>query len=164
MELWAYPYLFYYLAMFAFWMLAMHRQILFWLYLWQLKEYYPGRLLAWHFETQKGKRLFLNPLFFTKIAALVLASFIILGAKSRALYPAGRSGIFCRDCDLLGHLAAQFAPSGTHAKSVFLIGAAHFVVFGLGFAIFSLLLGEMSLLHFAIAAFCLLATDVFYRW
>jgi len=63
MELWAYPYLFYYLAMFAFWMLAMHRQILFWLYLWQLKEYYPGRLLA-HFENSKRQTAILKSFVF----------------------------------------------------------------------------------------------------
>lgn len=161
MELWAYPYLFYYLGMFAFWMLAMHRQILFWLYLWQLKEYHPGRFLA-HFETRKGKSIFLNPLFLGKIAALLffagyyyfvhkigliigLALVLYLLQGARSLW-----GILCRN---LIH------PELTQ-KSVFLIGAAHFVVFGLGFAIFGLLLGEMSLIHFAASAFCLMVIDI----
>ena len=161
MELWAYPYLFYYLGMFAFWMLAMHRQILFWLYLWQLKEYHPGRFWA-HFETRKGKSIFLNPLFLGKIAALLffagyyyfvhkigliigLALVLYLLQGARSLW-----GILCRN---LIH------PELTQ-KSVFLIGAAHFVVFGLGFAIFGLLLGEMSLIHFAASAFCLMVIDI----
>jgi len=39
---------------------------LFWLYLWQLKEYHWGRFLA-HFRTEKGKRIFANPVFLFKI-------------------------------------------------------------------------------------------------
>jgi len=161
MELWAYPYLFYYLGMFAFWMLAMHRQILFWLYLWQLKEYHPGRFLA-HFETRKGKSIFLNPLFLGKIAALLFfAGYyyfvhkigLIIGlALALYLLQGVRTfwGIFCRN---LIH------PELTQ-KSVFLIAAAHFVVFGSGLAIFGLLLGEMSLIHFAVSAFCLMVIDI----
>jgi len=57
--------------LFFFWLLAANRQILFWLYLWQLKEYHLGRFLA-HFETAKGKSLFLNPLFLAKIAILAI--------------------------------------------------------------------------------------------
>jgi len=161
MELWAYPYLFYYLGMFAFWMLAMHRQILFWLYLWQLKEYHPGRFLA-HFETRKGKSIFLNPLFLGKIAALLFfAGYyyfvhkigLIIGlALVLYLLQGVRTfwGIFRHN---LIH------PELTQ-KSVFLIAAAHFVVFGSGLAIFGLLLGEMSLIHFAVSAFCLMVIDI----
>jgi len=161
MQLWAYPFLFYYLGVFAFWMLAAHRQILFWLYLWQLKEYHPGRFLA-HFETQKGKRLFLNPLFFTKIAALIFGAvyyfwmqkvgfFILLAAA--LFFLTGLRGLW-------GILRRNLIHPELTQKSVFLIGAAHFAVFGLGFAIFGLFLGEMSLIHFAFAVFSLLLVDV----
>lgn len=70
MESWAVPYVIPFLLMFVLWMAAIHRQILFWLYLWQLKEYHIGRFLA-HFETSKGKSLFINPLFFIKLALLI---------------------------------------------------------------------------------------------
>lgn len=52
-----------------FWLLRQIRASLFWLYLWQLKEYHLGRFLD-HFRTEKGKELFLNPLFLTKIILL----------------------------------------------------------------------------------------------
>jgi len=161
MELWAYPYLFYYLGMFAFWMLAAHRQILFWLYLWQLKEYHPGRFWA-HFETKIGKSIFLNPLFLGKIAALLfIAGYyyfvhkigLIIGL-ALALYLLQSVRVFW------GIFRRNLIHPELTQKSVFLIGAAHFVVFGSGFAIFGLFLGEMSLIHFAISAFCLLAIDI----
>lgn len=161
MELWAYPFLFYYLALFAFWMAAMHRQILFWLYLWQVKEYHPGRFWA-HFETQKGRRIFINPLFLGKIAILLFAFAyyyfvhkigLIIGL-ALVLYLLQGARAFW------GILRRNLIHPELTQKSVFLIGAAHFVVFGLGFAIFGLFLGEMSLIHFALAAFCLLAVDI----
>jgi UDP-N-acetylmuramoyl-tripeptide--D-alanyl-D-alanine ligase len=43
--------------------------VLFWLYLWQLKEYHVGRFLD-HFRTYKGKNLFLNWLFILKFVLL----------------------------------------------------------------------------------------------
>ncbi len=58
-------FLFYYLIL-IFWFIRTTKAILFWLYLWQLKEYHIGRFLA-HFSTEKGKCLFLNKLFFLKI-------------------------------------------------------------------------------------------------
>ncbi len=49
-----------------FWFIRTAKAILFWLYLWQLKEYHLGRFLA-HFSTEKGKQIFFNKLFFLKI-------------------------------------------------------------------------------------------------
>jgi UDP-N-acetylmuramoyl-tripeptide--D-alanyl-D-alanine ligase len=43
------------------WFIRTSKQVLFWLYLWQLKEYHFGRFLA-HFKTKKGQRLLSNPL------------------------------------------------------------------------------------------------------
>lgn len=48
------------------WFSRTARHILFWLYLWQLKEYHIGRFLD-HFRTAKGKQIFLNPLFGAKV-------------------------------------------------------------------------------------------------
>lgn len=57
-----------------FWFIRQTKAILFWIYLWQLKEYHIGRFLA-HFQTGKGKRLIFNALNFLKL--LFLFSFLI---------------------------------------------------------------------------------------
>lgn len=57
----------FYFYLFSFlWFLRETRALFFWLYLWQLKEYHWGRFLD-HFRTEKGRKLFLNPLFASKI-------------------------------------------------------------------------------------------------
>lgn len=48
------------------WLVRETKMILFWLYLWQLKEYHIGRFID-HFQTEKGKSLIFNPLIFLKI-------------------------------------------------------------------------------------------------
>ena len=58
-----------------FWFIRTTKAILFWLYLWQLKEYHIGRFLA-HFSTEKGRQLLLNKLFILKF---VLILFFLFG-------------------------------------------------------------------------------------
>jgi len=58
------------------WFIWMLKYVLFWLYLWQLKEYHIGRFLD-HFRTHKGKKLLFN---FEQILKLVLLIFLIFGA------------------------------------------------------------------------------------
>lgn len=53
-----------------FWLFAFIRKLLFWVYLWQLKEYHIGRFVD-HFRTYKGKKIFLNYFLLAKILALV---------------------------------------------------------------------------------------------
>lgn len=53
----------------VFWIIVSSRIILFYFYLWQLKEYQIKRFLD-HFRTGKGKRLFINQAFFLKILFL----------------------------------------------------------------------------------------------
>jgi UDP-N-acetylmuramoyl-tripeptide--D-alanyl-D-alanine ligase len=161
MNLWAYPYFFYYLAIFFFWMVAAHRQILFWLCLWQLKEYHWGRFLA-HFETQKGKRLFFNPLFLAKIAALIFGAAYYFLAQKIGLFVLLAAGLFFLQGlrGFWGILRRNLIHPELTQKSVFLIAATHLAVFGLGLLVFFLFLGEMSLLDLAYAAFCLLAIDI----
>jgi UDP-N-acetylmuramoyl-tripeptide--D-alanyl-D-alanine ligase len=71
------------LSLIFLWYIRQIKSILFWLYLWQLKEYRIDRFLV-HFQTEKGKRIFLNPIFFSKIFLLFLfflskdLSFLIL--------------------------------------------------------------------------------------
>jgi len=53
------------------WFIAASKNVLFWLYLWQLKEYHIGRFLA-HFQTVKGRKLLWNiPLLLKILFALV---------------------------------------------------------------------------------------------
>ncbi len=53
----------------VFWIIVSSRIILFYFYLWQLKEYQIKRFLD-HFRTEKGKNLFINQAFFLKILFL----------------------------------------------------------------------------------------------
>jgi UDP-N-acetylmuramoyl-tripeptide--D-alanyl-D-alanine ligase len=57
------------------WSFRQIKSILFWLYLWQLKEYHIGRFID-HFRTEKGKRIFLNKVFLLKIVLLLLFIFL----------------------------------------------------------------------------------------
>ncbi len=54
-----------------FWLIRTFKIVLFWIYLWQIKEYHMGRLLD-HFETHKGKRLIFGPMPTIKIFILIL--------------------------------------------------------------------------------------------
>ncbi len=49
-----------------FWLIAFNKKFLFWVYLWQLKEYHLKRFFA-HFETKKGKDLIFDKLLLLKI-------------------------------------------------------------------------------------------------
>jgi len=55
----------------AFWLVRSVKQVLFWIYLWQLKQYHRGRFLA-HFKTENGKKLMLQPMQVLKTALLVV--------------------------------------------------------------------------------------------
>ena len=57
------------------WLIKISRDILFWVYLWQLKEYRRDRMRA-HFELQSAKRIFFNKLFGGKIL-LTLSSLLL---------------------------------------------------------------------------------------
>ena len=54
----------------TFWFLRELKHLLFWLYLWQLKEYHIGRFLN-HFETHVGKKLLLDFSRFLKLGSFV---------------------------------------------------------------------------------------------
>lgn len=55
----------------ALWFFRTIKYVLFYLYLWQLKEYHFKRLID-HFRTDNGKRLFLNYSFFSKALLVIL--------------------------------------------------------------------------------------------
>lgn len=58
-----------YILLDTFWLAWMAKYILFWLYLWQLKDYHIPRFID-HFRTSKGKKIFFNFTWFLKIALL----------------------------------------------------------------------------------------------
>ena len=57
-----------------FWFIRTSKFVLFWLYLWQLKEYHIGRFLD-HFRTHKGKKLIFD--YFLLIKIILIGLFII---------------------------------------------------------------------------------------
>ncbi len=48
------------------WFIVFSKKLSFWLWLWQLKEYHPGRFKA-HFQTTKGKEIIVNHLLIIKL-------------------------------------------------------------------------------------------------
>jgi len=57
------------------WFLRQIKATLFWLYLWQLKEYHIGRFVD-HFRTHRGKQLFANKLLISKVTLIVFGIFL----------------------------------------------------------------------------------------
>ncbi len=60
-----------YILLDTFWLLWMLKYVLFWLFLWQLKDYHIARFID-HFRTEKGKKIFLNLVWILKIVLLFL--------------------------------------------------------------------------------------------
>lgn len=63
----------------VFWLIRDIKYILFWIYLWQLKQYHFGRFVA-HFKTDQGRKLILNPIQALKI--ILILSWILFVAFS----------------------------------------------------------------------------------
>ena len=53
-----------------FWFVRTTKSILFWIYLWQLKEYHIGRFID-YFRTEKGKKAVINWLFLVKLLVFI---------------------------------------------------------------------------------------------
>jgi UDP-N-acetylmuramoyl-tripeptide--D-alanyl-D-alanine ligase len=72
----------YYLIFFLtiLWFIRTIKSTLFYLYLWQLKEYHVGRFID-HFRTDKGKKLFFNRLFYLKVLLAVIAIPLLLSGR-----------------------------------------------------------------------------------
>ncbi len=60
-----------------FWFIRTIKFVLFWIYLWQLKDYHVGRFID-HFRTDKGKKIFFNLLFIIKLFLLILISYYFI--------------------------------------------------------------------------------------
>src|SRR5579864_794918 len=54
-----------------FWAVRTIKFVLFWIYLWQLKNYHVGRFKD-HFRTHQGKKIFFNTLYLVKFLLLFL--------------------------------------------------------------------------------------------
>jgi UDP-N-acetylmuramoyl-tripeptide--D-alanyl-D-alanine ligase len=63
-----------YLLLNTLWFIRTLKYVLFWLYLWQLKEYHVGRFID-HFRTYKGKKLIFNAFSLSKIILIFLFAF-----------------------------------------------------------------------------------------
>ena len=59
------------------WFVSQVKNSLFWIYLWQLKNYHIGRFKD-YFRTKRGRSVFINPLYFLKIFSLFLFAFDFL--------------------------------------------------------------------------------------
>ncbi len=68
-----------------FWLVRTVKNTFFCLYLWQLKEYHIGRFIS-HFDTEKGKRLLLNPLNFLKVGFLFLVNVFFISQILLIIY------------------------------------------------------------------------------
>lgn len=68
-------------AIFIFWLIKISRDILFWVYLWQLKEYRRDRFRA-HFELKSARQIFFNKFFFAKTLLLLSSGLLFIGIWS----------------------------------------------------------------------------------
>ena len=173
-----------YFLLYSFWLLRENRAILFWLYLWQLKEYHVCRFID-HFSTSKGRKIFLNPLFLIKLLFLIFATafyvYIVSISRGISFFSAAFSIFFASYFTLTAYLFALVVmlifvaealwnivsfsrgrilyPVLTK-KSVTLIAITHLLAFATVIDFYRRILGEMSIPDFALAAFLLLALDV----
>ena len=75
-----------------FWLVRAVRALLFWIFLWQLKEYHIGRVRA-HLDTWQGRRIFWNPLYGGKLALFFLAFFLPTFTLFLALFLYGAEAV-----------------------------------------------------------------------
>jgi|GEM_PF-304721 len=150
------PYYIWYILMYLFWLVALNRIILFWLYLWQLKEYHIGRFLD-HFSTSKGKSLLFNYLVAAKFGILI---FILFGFRLQFIALA--TLLFAMEAGLTARsfLQNNLKHPVITKKSASLIFISHILAFMLVIFLFSKYLGEMSLVDFSLAALVLLLADL----
>lgn len=72
-----------------FWLLKEVKSFLFWIYLWQLKDYHIGRFLS-HFDTYNGKKVIGNPVLYLKYAIFVVL--LLLLGSNNLTYPEPLNG------------------------------------------------------------------------
>jgi len=122
--------MFYFLSLL--WLVRTTKFVLFWFYLWQLKEYHTGRFLD-HFNTENGKKLILNGLNVFKLFLLLAFSFypVLLLSMVILLY------IFESFKALLDFSKRRLKKPILTKKTIFLILIGLFVEFVILFLLFS---------------------------
>lgn len=65
-------------TIFILWLVKISRDILFWIYLWQLKEYRRDRMRA-HFELKSARQIFFNKLYIGRIILFLSAGLLFIG-------------------------------------------------------------------------------------
>ncbi len=78
------------LSLGLFWFIRETKAVLFWLYLWQLKEYHIGRFID-HFRTYRGRSLLLNKVLILK---LILFPLFLLSSPSYSCNVLGKPSFF----------------------------------------------------------------------
>jgi len=139
-----------------FWLIVFAKKLLFWTYLWQLKEYHIGRFID-HFRTYKGKRLILNWWLALKLCVLLgiylAGKFVWTDVKTNLVYAA--VAIFFIE----GALFLKGVHQGNYKRPVITRKTAVILTTGVSFgalAVFSLFILEFSLTKFV---FSLLLID-----
>ena len=103
-----------------FWLIRTLKVVLFWIYLWQLKEYHVGRFID-HFRTHKGKKIFFNFLLLFKIIILTL----LLANLTLAVYFL----LFLYVAEFLFFVTKRFKRPVWTFKTLFLTAASFFIAF-----------------------------------
>lgn len=86
-------------ALFFLWII---RKTIFWVFLWQLKEYRFDRIFIHLRETHQGKQILLSPLFFLKVALIFSYLFIVLNPQWFPFYHFGISVVYLIQVILVG--------------------------------------------------------------
>lgn len=149
-------------SIFAFvWLIRTVKNTLFYLYLWQLKEYHFSRFIS-HFETTSGRNLFLNKIFLIKVGIFLL-SLVFLFTED---FNGGKPVLAFLFCLVFGlylleiFLAVKNILSRSlkipviTLKSILLIGLSGFVIL-----MFLLVISQLTDIYSAI--FSLFVFDVF---
>ena len=155
------PYFIPFLLILLFWLVSEARAVLFWVYLWQLKEYHLGRFLA-IFQQKQGRNLFFNPLFFAKIIIFILGFGVFFNLQVSSLFLAAAFLLFAL-------LAANFflklakktiiRPVITK-KSLFLTAVSCILIFAWAIFLCGGLAAKISLRSFALAVLGMLGADI----
>lgn len=86
-------------ALFFLWII---RNTIYWVFLWQLKEYRFDRVSIHLRETYQGKQIILSPLFFLKLVLIFSYLFIVLNPQWFPLYHLGIFFLYCIQVVLVG--------------------------------------------------------------
>lgn len=140
----------FFLSIIILWFIRTAKSILFWLYLWQLKEYHIGRFVD-HFRTTKGQQIFLNWLFGGKLvlaagffifpAALPAALFVLYFFESAKVLQDTARGVIRKPvftAKVFFLAAVEFAAAATAAVGLFIFFPASVTHFAFGLLLFDI--------------------------